>query len=1066
MSLTPYIESQVGYTNYVEIKTPSRLASTNDSTTQFFNPAKRNVLSAYRSYTYKFTLAALKNQELIDPSQYIENKDYFIIAKSGGKGSAGLDIDLATTPDNEIDPITNSVIQSTKQRFAEFNENSPGAFDHYITRVQINNIIGGNERANMSIETKIEIDLFESLSMAGFIEALHITALACGAPNYTQCKYVLKMEFIGYPDGFENSLPEIIPNSTRFFVFGFTGIEIDVTEEGTIYRCTAVPHNDLGFGNPSILTTDIEAQGTTVGDILKSFAENLNNSSRAAAEQEIPNQDRSFYDEYEIVFPSSTEQGIDESFRNNSDYQRNEIYQSKVIELFRSNAVYRFPDPADGIDESGASLRLSIVDSVVPFKKGSSILDCIAAVIRDSEYAIQIVNDVANGIDSTGMVDYFMVHLESEIKGYNETANRYVYRFRFIVTKFKIHYGRIYPRPIETIDMKPIRDNAHRSYEYFYTGANTDIRRFYLKFNTLFFQAIPHNMGNNPNRTASSDAGQPSNTDDRVLTRSRSSSDSSPIGRPPVRSTAEASGPYPDGDQNAVNPHTETYTQFSRRMHKAILENVDQITGELEIIGDPYYLVTNGLGIQRFKLNQDGTTGLNEAPIYTNDVMIYIKFINPYDIDQNTGLIKFKNPVAAWSGIFRVLEVQNRFQDGAFNQTLSLIRLNSQVEDTGEEPRPLENFFEFRPNPNNQTVEAPTIVPSSARANSRQLAAEIASGLPVGGLSGSLDNLIPGSEFINESVGSIVSPQLQSVSGSINSLGSIINQLTASKQQALSKVSSAIRLSNAGLTALSPSVNQVGGVVDQISRTVKSIGFSNVDNQNVASTLNLALNQPSTQLSIAEINKVGSLGNRASGLVSEVSSRIDSQLGESSAVSSNLGIDVSALSGISNNLTSKLPQQIKKAATSIPENVDLTAAVDRGLILDNIPFSSLPNIPATHPRARAPQSRLSNADIRSLQQQVNPALQLPSLSSSRGQLPVSEFDAANVAGKLAVVNQSAFSVLGKIPSVESSVNIVQTRIPSGVPNTSDIKTSVINRYSAESAQSSPLLNLIKNGNNI
>ena len=1076
------IATQIANSSGVEIKTQSKTVNQSLTATRAVDFAKRNPLSAYRSYTYRFTLAALKNQELIDPSQYVENRDYFVIARSGGKGSAGLDIELVTTPDTGtalnrlkrevFDPIANIGIQASKQRFEDFNQNSAGAFDHYITRVQLKNILGGSERSNMSIVTNIEIDLLETLSMAGFIEALHVTALACGAPNYTQCKYILKMEFIGYPDSDDTSPPEIVADSTRFFVFGFTGIEVDVTEAGTVYRCTGVPHNELGFGNPSELTTDIEAEGTTVEEILKSFIENLNISNAEAAKQENSNQNGSLAHEYEIVFPKTTNQGVDEAFRSNPNYQLNEIATSKVLEIFKSNSVYKFPEPADVTQDNQltdiVSQKLDPSNPVVPFKRGATVLDCVTAVIRDSEYTANIVKDLRNKIDDASMVDYFMVHLEAEVKGYDDTKNQYAYRYRFIVTKFKVHYSRIYPRPDGPIETKIVRENAHREYEYFYTGANTDILRFYLKFNTLFFQAIPHNMGNNPQSTDAAESAQPSNSNDAVLKRSVFlSKAASFLTSTPIKSTASASKPSPDGNENAISPQAETYTQLARRMHKAILENVDQVTADIEILGDPYFLVTTGLGVQRFKLNANGTSGLNEAPIYTNDVMIYIKFINPYDIDQNTGLLKFKNPVAPWSGVFRVIEVESKFIDGEFRQNLSLIRLGSQVEDfTDQVPAPIENLFDSRANPSKQAVAAPPAVPSSSRANSQQLAAEISAGLPVAGLPGDLSYLIPtnvSSAGQPLQSGSIVSPQINATSAAATSVGSLINQISATAQQSLNNISSTLRLTNAGLTALSPSINQIGGTVDQISRTINSVGFSNLNNLNVAATLQAASQQLVPQLSGAAIDKVNSLGNAASGLVSEVSSRLDNLAGASAALSSRLGVDVSALSGISGNLPGKLSQKITEAAASIPENVDLTAAVDRGLILDNIPLSSLPNIPATHPRARAPQPRLPIAELRSLQQQLTPASQLPAQQATRSQIPVSPFDAAAVAGKLATIDRTVARVLGKTPSVEATLNTVQARISSGVPNTANVATSVVNRYAAQEVRISPLANLINNG---
>jgi len=68
----------------------------------------------------------------------------------------------------------------------------------------------------------------------------------------------------------------------------------------------------------------------------------------------------------------------------------------------------------------------------------------------------------------------------------------------------------------------------------------------------------------------------------------------------------------------------------------------------------------------------------NEALYQSIDVLIYLEFRNPDDINPMTGSMSFNKSKAAVSGVYRVLRVQNKFNDGMFTQHLNLVRLPGQ----------------------------------------------------------------------------------------------------------------------------------------------------------------------------------------------------------------------------------------------------------------------------------------------------------------------------------------------------------------------------------------------------
>ena len=84
------------------------VATLNAKTTKAKNP-----LNSFRSYNYIFTLASLKKTALTDPESYRINQDYFVIARSGGKGSTGIipPTDANTSDITTIDGSVSEVLE-------------------------------------------------------------------------------------------------------------------------------------------------------------------------------------------------------------------------------------------------------------------------------------------------------------------------------------------------------------------------------------------------------------------------------------------------------------------------------------------------------------------------------------------------------------------------------------------------------------------------------------------------------------------------------------------------------------------------------------------------------------------------------------------------------------------------------------------------------------------------------------------------------------------------------------------------------------------------------------------
>ena len=1070
----------------IENKTPDKTSSETKKAPGIIRTAAKNPLSFYRSYTYNFTLASLKNRALQDPESYKVNQDYYVILKSGGKGTAGIQSSTSNSPTQGLPAVAgdnpNTSGNATSAADAQalvnnFNTNSPGRFDMYINNVNIESLIGGGERSSMSLATNIDFEVFEPYSMTGFLEALQVSAVAAGHQVYTECPYLLKMEFIGYHE--TRDYPEVIPNSTRYFVFGFTGIEIDVTNEGARYRCKGVPFNEKAFGEASVLKSDIKMEGNTVEQILDSFFKGINTSIQRDAKQEQSAENTSNYDEYEIYFPKITETGMDTAFLNGS-YQKNNIATATVTELLKTNNVYSFADPSQV--ENNQSSTVNPTQVATQFAKESTIYDCVISVVRDSSYTSNILKDFKP--DDTGMVNYFMVHIDSEKKGvYDTTKNREYYKYRYVVIEYKMHYTRIQPRPATTVDTEKLKAVINREYHYFYTGKNTDIIQFNLKFNSLFFQAIPKAMANKETFPAAAGGVQSNNpATAKVPTTTSADKANSAVGSAPVVTSGSSSAATMSGNQNATFTQSDPYTDLAKNMHKAILENVDQCQADITVIGDPYYLVTDGTGNQHLKTNPtDKTAGEGEAPVYTQDVHILITFRNPVDIDTNSGFAFFDDKVALYSGVFRILKLKSQFKDGQFTQILETIRTPYQAEDTLKQPAAVVQLVESGPNPSKASTPSPAPPISQVRALTNNLISQITKGLPLTGLPGEIANLFPGGLGSLAgaipgalTIGSLVNRVFSPSAGATGPYGSFINQLTGSVDQGFSNVESVIRLADSGLSALSTNINSAGGSVNQLAQTAQSIGLTNVTSGGLAKTLLVAGDGSVQTLGTNAMSAVDNLGGNASGLMSEVSSRVDRISGNSSALASQLGLNPEILAGLSSDLRSSIEGQLQSAASSVPNDVDIASALRRGLILNNIPTDALGNIPATQPDLTAPYAKLNLNDIQFILNQggslenIPGAFEIPGVNellSGNGSLSVDQSFGLNssvLAGKLSTIQQGLSQISGSSRSVEASLNSISALVPDGVPYTQNVTQSVINQFGGSRNSTSPLAQLVQN----
>jgi hypothetical protein len=894
---------------------------------EVLSSGQSNVLNGYRSSTYKWTLAALKKGYDKNPELYRSSSLELVILESGGKGTRGIvspdDLSskiaeankkyqrVATDQAATVDSVkaaerekssTIERLNSTDGLVASFNAESPGRFDMFIDRVEIYSLFGfGESGQTVTQPNSFKFEVIEPYSVNGFMEALQVAGVAAGNASYLQSNYVLKLEFLGYPDNDLSELrsAEVIPNSTRYFPFRFLNVEMEITESGAKYRCSGGPISEKAFGNPDVLKKPISASGNKVGEVLRDLMNNLNSQVKANSQNsKTPATLNSNQDEYEIKFPAWDS-------KNGWDFEgENNIAKADITKILKDPAIYKFPDPAkeenkgknnynprrsnspkanssagggrgsgvdprrtDAPDPNSVMLHPGAGGSKpqIQFAEKARLSHIIAAVIRDSEYLKNILKDIDQNVDQFGYIDYFLIRTETVQKeDYDPVAKRNYEKYTFVVSPYKIHFTKIPGYQSHKVPESKMKVLSLREYNYLYTGKNLDVLGFKLNFNNLFFEANPVNNGNTDQPNSKQGIAREGSSVVRNTGAGGSKEEISTRGVPTPQSATSPDSLNVVADGVTGNQRQDDpYSILAKNMHNAITNSkASMLSGDLEILGDPFFLVTGGIGNYNPKPSLSGpqSTLDGEANQIYGDVLVTINFRNPVDINSldKGGLHFFDKKRVPFSGVYSVQNVTSTFQDGLFKQKLNVLRAPGQVLDEFTNPtnktETLGSQFKLVPKAIDSPMTPTTVgIPAGERPDTLNLLSQQQRGLPSPGLPGMLSNFTAAVGGLGGNASSLLSQVSGAVTNGIGKLTAAASVFGGSIPGGADQLASGIRLNAAGVTNLAQSVLGSAALVSQVSNSL----------QNSFPVTNVAVNLASNIVSKANsvINSVSAPGS-------------------------------------------------------------------------------------------------------------------------------------------------------------------------------------------------------------
>lgn len=606
---------------------------------------KKNPLDKYANYTYGLSLHALTLEKY---NNIVE----------GGAGYA------ATS--GEV------LIASGGRRDQQLSRNPLFGHNMYFETCKIQTVIGHNSTTRGSNVVVIELTVVELYSIT-LIQKLVQVASQNNIRSWDQMPFVLQIDFFANQQ--DGSLIGPIPDLTKHLVIKIIEIKAKVGSKGTDYTIRAVPASHVAM-QQTVGTTPVnyEVLSKTIGEFFDGNRSGGESSSFESRDAEA--QDGGFYgssspsksnaiktysfatalNNYQKLLVERKHQKLADEYKFVID---GNISDKKIIFKPKHNPLANTGAQNDNNNKQNIDLEKGLFR----VNAGTSILEVINHVLRSSEYYAQLIEEnPSEGMGSEPLkihkilttVKYNSGKWDSIRKTYQKTITYHVSPYQYYNTKFMQ-------------SKRALPSKWSKEYNYIYTGKNQDILNLDIDFNVMFFVAITAYEQKSQSATVS-EKDEQQDKEDSVA--------------------SGQSGSAQNLRTNTVSQHTQETSQATNvtkkqveagDLYKSIMSSSrgDMVNVKLKVAGDPDFIKQDDV------FYPPGGGSGNSIPMDQAEVFVKLRFRTPDDINQETGLYNFATDGEnTFSGLYKVIQVENMFERGMFIQTLDMVRLFEQPTDS------------------------------------------------------------------------------------------------------------------------------------------------------------------------------------------------------------------------------------------------------------------------------------------------------------------------------------------------------------------------------------------------
>ena len=389
----------------------------------------------------------------------------------------------------------------------------------------------------------------------------------------------------------------------------------------------------------------------------------------------------------------------------------NNLGRAKIIETFEEQGKAPMPQTGQVYDKKNkvytrAKNTISNDERVFEYPAGTSMIKVIEDVVLTSAWAKELKDRAP---DENGMIPWFRIDAETYLKANATQENVYgedAKVFHYKVVEYMVHSSHVQRPGDPGLNYNSLREKAKKEYNYIYSGENTDILNFDIRFNAAFFQFLQadYGQGSLDFKTGGIQNNAVLQKPQQLTMKTNNSGANSATGLP-AQSYVINTSTQGNGGSGIDN----SKIRWARNFHDNILGSgsMDLVEVDLEIFGDPYFIVDSGMGNWTDSPGDLNSTSSGQIDYQRSESDVLLNFRTPIDYNPETGGMIFPEdtiPVQQFSGLYRVTKITNEITNGQFTQTLKLLRRRGQPEDTSTTG---DNPVKVRDSQSNENMASP-----------------------------------------------------------------------------------------------------------------------------------------------------------------------------------------------------------------------------------------------------------------------------------------------------------------------------------------------------------------------
>ena len=656
-----------------------------------------NPLHSAATVTTLFTLSGVRESELRDHS-FLKNAPHDIIARSGGIGNARI-----TSP-RETQTFTGP---AGLRNFTDFTGRYQDSIsilkrshDMFIENVNILSTVGPNAERNLANFTKMEFEVHEPYGIT-LIEKVRAATALNGFQDYQDAPLLLTIEFKGFD---EQGRPLMfgtggskVGGLTRKIPILIARVDFDVNEGGAKYNVIAVPYTDLGFDDRFKFprtSLPIASNNATA------WAEKVQEQLDVQMQQEIDEKKRQLKDTYifkidpevakagqtyvsesDTTHATSTAEQHNEIVSPDDDFNQANAKQFKAYAKADSfTALTKFFEDAVRQSYGYQSLVQNFWEGYLRSLRdedNNQLYPTVSAKNPDSITSVLRSEKFKNEIAAKPFIPWFKI--KSTVQTHKEFDNITKMSRKTIIYRampYKIHILKLIGAgmSLKTDWSKYVR----KEYNYLYTGDNLDVQGLRINYKTAYYM---RNVREAKDTTETGVVESIKQTIMEAFGQEKDPEPTLPLRQYPSilkgRSTTESTNPE--------NLKSQEFYDYLTN------PEADMMRIELDILGDPAYICQD-MYMPVTDANDDKIFG-NKGEVFDTQShsfnadqfmpCINLRYRLPDDIDENEGTMfsgkqKFRDENLFFSGVYQVVKVDSKMDNGQFLQTLTCVRMNNQ----------------------------------------------------------------------------------------------------------------------------------------------------------------------------------------------------------------------------------------------------------------------------------------------------------------------------------------------------------------------------------------------------